>query len=203
MFRFLLYFSGILLSSLGIALFVRADVGVGSGEVFAIGLSLHLPISVGVGYMTLHLLVVLSNSILGKIIPNPFCIIPIFLRGITVDFWLYILDPFHPINLVFRWSLVIIGLLLMGIGLGSYILSNLPRIPVDDFMYTLAKMTKMKVRTARTTFEVTIAFIGFLLGGPVGLGTVVIALGLGPSVLFFVNLFQKWYRGVPKPAKSA
>ncbi|MBZ5753254.1 YczE/YyaS/YitT family protein [Metabacillus rhizolycopersici] len=189
---FLIYFLGIFISSLGIVAFIKADVGVGGGESVAIGLALHTTISVGIGMMCIHITIILLNSLLLKKLPNFLVLIPVLSRGLTVDIWLYILNNFQADNIIYRFLLLLIGLVLMGFGLGMYLHTRLPKIPVDEFMATLASLNKLSLRINRVIFELSLVGIGFLLGGPVGVGTIIVALGLGPSIQFFYNRFKTY-----------
>ncbi|KGX88757.1 hypothetical protein N781_09570 [Pontibacillus halophilus JSM 076056 = DSM 19796] len=184
-----LYLFGILISSLGIAFFIKADVGVGTTDSVAVGLSSHIPISVGVGMMTVHVTVILLNSILGKTLPSLFVFIPIVLRGVTLDLWNFLLTDFQLESLVLRWGLLFVGIAFMGIGIGSYLHTNLPKIPVDELMQTLMKKDGLSLRVNRNLYEFSLLVIGFLLGGPIGIGTFVISFLLGPSIQFF---YEQW-----------
>lgn len=188
--NFVFYLLGFFISSLGIVFFVKANVGVGTGDSFAIGLSLHLPISIGVGFILIHTLIVFINSTLSKHRPKINIVFPILLRGLTVDICLFLLGSLHVENLLIRWLLLLFGIVLMGIGLGLYLQTTLPKIPVDEFMFTLSKINHLSFRLNRILFESTLMLLGFLLGGPIGLGTLFIAIGLGPSIQFWNEKFQ-------------
>ena len=70
----------------------------------------------------------------------------------------------------------------MGIGVGIYIAPNLGAGPRDSLMLLFMDKLNMSINTARTLMEVLVAIGGWFLGGPVGIGTVLIAFGLGTFV---------------------
>lgn len=88
------------------------------------------------------------------------------------------------------------GLLLLGWGCGMYMVANLGIGPRDTLMLLMVHKLGWSVTRARTLMEVTVAIIGFLLGGPIGVGTVLMAFGLGPIVQLALTynekLFTKW-----------
>lgn len=83
-----------------------------------------------------------------------------------------------------------IGILLVGFGSGLYLIANLGPGPRDGLMTGLQRVTNLPVARVRTAIEVTVVLLGWLLGGTVGLGTLMFALGIGPAVsmgLYLVN----------------
>jgi len=86
-----------------------------------------------------------------------------------------------------------VGILLVGFGSGLYLIANLGPGPRDGLMTGLQRVTNLPVARVRTAIEVTVVLLGWLLGGTVGLGTLMFALGIGPAVsmgLYLVNNFS-------------
>ncbi len=87
------------------------------------------------------------------------------------------------------WARVLLlgsGIVLNGIAGGLYIGSQLGPGPRDGLMTGFARRTGLSIRLVRTTIEVVVLSVGWLLGGPVGLGTVLYAVSIGPLVQFFL-----------------
>ena len=85
------------------------------------------------------------------------------------------------------------GILLIGLGSGLYLIANLGPGPRDGLMTGLQRVTNLPVARVRTIIEVTMLFLGWLLGGTLGLGTLMFAFGVGPAVsmgLWLVNYFS-------------
>ena len=93
------------------------------------------------------------------------------------------------------------GIVLMAIGSALYLPARLGAGPRDGMMVGLNKKFAFSIRLSRTIVEVAALVIGFLLGGTVGLGTLVIAVGLGPTVQAMLQ-FRRWLvervTGVPQ-----
>ncbi len=89
---------------------------------------------------------------------------------------------------------IVIGILLVGLGSGLYLIANLGPGPRDGLMTGLQRLTNFPIASVRTTIEVTAVVLGWLLGGAVGLGTLLFAFGIGPAVsigLYIVNILSQ------------
>lgn len=84
-------------------------------------------------------------------------------------------------SLPLRIAMLIVGILLVGVGTALYIGSGLGPGPRDGIMTGLAARG-VKLRVARTSIEITVLVVGWLLGGQVGIGTVLFAVAIGPLV---------------------
>lgn len=86
-----------------------------------------------------------------------------------------------------------VGILLVGFGSGLYLIANLGPGPRDGLMTGLQRVSDQPVARVRTAIEITVVILGWLLGGTLGLGTLMFAFGIGPAVsmgLFLVNYFS-------------
>ena len=89
---------------------------------------------------------------------------------------------------------IIAGILLVGLGSGLYLIANLGPGPRDGLMTGLQRLTNFPIAWVRTTIELTVVALGWLLGGTVGLGTILFAFGIGPAVsigLYIVNFLSQ------------
>jgi uncharacterized membrane protein YczE len=99
----------------------------------------------------------------------------------------------QPDNYLLQVSEVAFGILLVGFGSGLYLIANLGPGPRDGLMTGLQRATNLPVARVRTAIEITVVLFGWLLGGTVGLGTLMFAFGIGPAVsmgLYLVNYFS-------------
>jgi uncharacterized protein len=95
-----------------------------------------------------------------------------------------------PENLVARTALTVLGVALVGVGSGLYLGAALGPGPRDGLMTGLHRTTGLSISVVRWGLEITVLVIGFLLGGRVGIGTVLFALLIGPAVQLFVRAFS-------------
>jgi uncharacterized membrane protein YczE len=86
--------------------------------------------------------------------------------------------------------LALVGVLVTGFGAAIYLIANLGPGPRDGLMTGLQAVTDQPIALVRTCLEVTVVTIGWALGGTFGLGTVLFALGIGPSVAIAMQIIQ-------------
>ncbi len=104
-----------------------------------------------------------------------------------------------PHSAAARWSCLVSGVLLNGVATGAYIGAGLGPGPRDGLMTGLARRGH-SIRVVRTALEVSVLAAGWVLGGSVGVGTVVYALAIGPLAHVFVPLFTRG--GVAAPGRA-
>jgi uncharacterized membrane protein YczE len=118
------------------------------------------------------------------------------LVGTSADATLALLD--RPDSLVLRAALMVGGVALCGLASAMYIGAQLGRGPRDGLMTGLARRTGRSLRLVRTSLEVTVVVLGVLLGGSIGLGTVLYALLIGPLTQAWL---PRWTVALPEPAQ--
>jgi uncharacterized membrane protein YczE len=174
---------GLTLYGLSMAMMIRSTLGLDPWDVFHAGIAAHVPLSFGqvtiiVGVLVLLLWVPLRQW------PGLGTIANVIVIGLAADAGLALIAPPEAI-----WSRALTlgaGIVLNGIAGGLYIGSQLGPGPRDGLMTGLARRTGLSIRLVRTTIEVVVLGVGWLLGGPVGLGTVLYAVSIGPLVQFFL-----------------
>jgi uncharacterized membrane protein YczE len=103
--------------------------------------------------------------------------------GVVIDIVLAVFAPPHQI--VARWALMLLGVVLNAVATAAYIGAGLGPGPRDGLMTGFAARGH-SVRTVRTAIELTVLAAGWLLGGTVGIGTVIYALSIGPLANYFL-----------------
>ncbi len=190
--RCVFFITGIIILSLGLALTIKGKfLGVGSWDVLHLGLQMSFGLTVGTWSIILGLIILAIDGIISKRLPKIGTYLDMFLTGIFVDIFLYVLPDLH--NMTDQTLAFVVGAILLGFGCGMYMVANLGVGPRDTLMLLLVQRLGWSVNRARTTMEVSVAVIGFILGGPVGLGTVFMAFGLGPVVQWALKLNEKLF----------
>jgi uncharacterized protein len=178
---------GLFLFGLGETLLLASGAGVSPWTVLAEGISVYSSYSVGWSTFWMSLAVLLLWIPL-KQKPGIGTILNVIIIALVFDYTLpYLPDPE---NYEFKVLQVIIGVLITGLGSGFYLISNLGPGPRDGLMTGVQRITGKPIALVRSAIEVIVVFFGWKLGGTVGLGTIIFALGIGPSVavgIYFVS----------------
>ena len=184
---FLLCF-GLTMSGLGVGLLIMSTIGASPWNVFLQGLALNLGLSVGtwaflIGLVVLSLWFFLDEKIgMGTIIN--FIIV-----AIMIDLTVFIFE--EPEIWINQFLLCVISVLMVGMGSGIYLIARLGPGPRDGLMTGLQKKTGFSIALIRGTIEIIVVSCGWLLGGTVGVGTLLYAVGIGPVVAFSLNIVKK------------
>lgn len=170
---------GLALFGFGIALMVLADLGLSPWEVLHQGISRTTGVPIGtVGIITGLLVLLLWIPLRERL--GIGTVLNVLLIGIVIDLTLW-LAPIEPTTAWHQWVLLVVGMLLIAVASGLYIGVGLGPGPRDGLMTGIGKRG-VPVGVARGAIELTVLGLGFLLGGTVGIGTVLFAFGIGPLV---------------------
>ncbi len=170
---------GLIVFGIGEGMLVRAGLGVSPWTVFAQGVSLQLGISIGWSTFAVSLLVLLLWIPL-KQVPGLGTLLNAILIATALDVSLVYLPL--PSGLVGQLAFTIGGILAVGFGSGLYLIANLGAGPRDGLMTGLQRRTDFPIAYVRLGIELCVVILGWLLGGSVGVGTLLFALGIGPAV---------------------
>ena len=170
---------GLALYGVTLAMMIRATLGNAPWDVLHQGMALHLPITIGTAVIGMSLVVLLLWIPLREL-PGFGTIANSFVVGLVADLSLSLLDA--PEAMWARVLLMLGGLVLNALATALYIGSQLGPGPRDGLMTGLHRRTGVSIRLVRTGLEVVVVAIGWVLGGVVGIGTLLYALGIGPLV---------------------
>ena len=180
---------GLVLFGLGESLLVASGAGVSPWTVLAQGIAYHTDWSIGFATMVVSFAILLLWLPLSQK-PGIGTILNALIIAFMIDFSLVWL-PF-PDLLVWQLLQASAGVLLVGIASGIYLTANLGAGPRDGLMTGLQAKTGLPIATIRIAIEVTAVSLGWYLGGVVGVGTVLFALGVGPSVALGILLVKRF-----------
>jgi uncharacterized membrane protein YczE len=190
--RLVQLYAGLVLYGVSSSLLVLAGLGLDPWDVFHQGLSRTVGLAIGtwailVGVAVLLLWIPLRQR------PGIGTVSNVVLVGATMD---VVLGHVHaPHALSVRIACLVCGVFLNGVATGAYIGAGLGPGPRDGLMTGLAARGH-SIRVVRTGIELAVLVTGWLLGGTVGVGTVLYALSIGPLAHIFIPLFA---RGRPTP----
>jgi uncharacterized membrane protein YczE len=182
---------GISLFAVGVVLTLDSGLGLGPWDVLNQGISRHTPISFGQASQLVSVIIVAVNLFL-RVRPGLGTILNSLGIGFVVDRILgsHVVPPMAPLGLLAQLTMDGAGVVLVGLGTGLYIRANLGAGPRDGLMLGLHRATGQRIAVTRAALELTAATSGFILGGAVGIGTFIFALGIGPIVEASFRVFR-------------
>ncbi|MGG7733792.1 hypothetical protein PGN79_09925 [Klebsiella aerogenes] len=196
--RLLQLYIGLVLYGVSTALFVHVNLGADPWDVFHLGVAKQLNISFGTVIIATGAAVLLLWIPLRQM-PGLGTISNVIVLGLAADATLAVLPPLESLP---ARSLLLAGAVVMNaIATGMYIGAGFGPGPRDGLMTGLHARTGWSLRGIRTAIEVSVLLIGWLLGGKVGVGTVVYAFAIGPLIQLFLPWFRQ-PRAVSTAAKS-
>jgi uncharacterized membrane protein YczE len=175
---------------LSMAVMVRAGLGLDPWDVFHQGLARHTGVTIGAACAVVGVVVLLAWIPL-RTRPGIGTIANVIVISVTVDAALAVLPA--PTSLPVRVAMMVTAVVLNAFSTVLYIGAALGPGPRDGLMTGLVVRTGLSVRLVRTSIEATVLAVGWLLGGTVGVGTVLYAFGIGPLVQLFLRLTpERW-----------
>ncbi|SDI85605.1 YczE/YyaS/YitT family protein [Natribacillus halophilus] len=192
--RWSIFTIGLMIVAVGIALMIRADLGAAPWDVFHIGLTMNAGLTVGSWSIIVGIVIIGVAAILDKKRPQVGSVLNMIFVGVFLDLFLLIMAT--PDSLWLRFAMLIGGILIMGLGIGIYIAPKCGAGPRDTLMLSIANRTGMQVGRARLFMELSVLAMGWILGGPVFIGTIIFSLTIGPVVGYALpycqRLFNDW-----------
>ncbi len=185
---FLVIQIGFVLYGLSIALAIRANLGTGTWAVLDVALSQitgHTPgtMTVAVGFVVLISALLMREQIGWGTLGNILSI------GPWLDLFLWLIPEMEK-NLPVQLVLLLTGILVQGVATAIYIGVDAGAGPRDSLMLAIKRTTGVSYRVARGMIELSVLVIGWLLGGPAGIGTAIHALLIGTAMQWAFKVFH-------------
>ena len=190
--RLIALYSGLWLYGFSMAVMIRANLGLDPWDVFHQGVVEHVPLSFGL-VTALTGVVVLLAWIPLRQMPGVGTVSNVVVIAISVDVGLAWLPEFG--DMAVRVPAMVGAVVLNAIASVLYIGAGMGPGPRDGLMTGLVARTGRSVRLVRTGIEVMVLTTGWLLGGSVGVGTLVYALGIGPLIQLFIPVVSGFLPG--------
>lgn len=165
-------------------------MGVDPWTILTMGLSKTAGITPGRASQIVGLVLIVFCWLFLKRKPSYATLINFFLVGILLDYFLGILPE---ISGIIHLQILFIAIAILAIGFGSalYISGNLGEGPIELAMVGLSEKFRIKPGLVRILLDVFAATLGYILSGPVGIGSIIGVAGVGPTVQLSLNILQK------------
>jgi uncharacterized membrane protein YczE len=171
---------GLSLFGIGEGLVVASELGNSPWSVFAEGIEVQTPLSIGAATFATSAVVLLCWIPLGERRLGLGTLLNAIIIALMIDVTLGALPALEVLGI--RWAAVFAGIALVGVGSGFYLTADLGPGPRDGLMTGIHARTGWPIWAVRTGIESTAVAIGFVLGGTVGAGSLLFALLVGPAV---------------------
>lgn len=179
--RWIFFLVGVIVLSLGISMTIKGQrLGVGPWDVLHIGLFRNFGLTIGTWGIITGFMIIAATAVVLKRWPQFGTWLNMILTGLFIDLFNWLLPDIS--SLTGQAIIFTFGVAVMAYGVGIYVAPNLGAGPRDSLMLIFVEKLGISVKKVRTTIEIVVAVTGWLLGGPVGIGTVIIALLIGQIV---------------------
>lgn len=189
--KWLVFFMGLVLLSFGVSLMIKANLGSAPWDVLHIGLYYQFGLSIGTWSIIMGFLILGATSWLTKKWPQVGAFLNMIFVGIFIDIFMAI--PFFktPESVIGAIAMLAAGLVINGFGMGFYIACDSGAGPRDSLMLALTEKTGKKISHIRLAMELFVLTGGWLLKGPISLGTILFCITIGSIVGFTLPVCRK------------
>ena len=188
--KWLFFFVGLAVTCLGISMTIKGEaLGVGPWDVLHIALFKQIGLSVGTWSIITGVIIIGSTSWALKEWPKFATILDMILCGVFIDLFNWLLP--NSTNIITDFIYFVLGIVILGVGCALYISPKLGEGPRDSLMVLFSKKFGFSIGNVRLGLEAAVAIIGWIFGGPIGIGTVLIALFTGYIVQYSLPFFER------------
>lgn len=186
--RLLKLSGGLLLFGVGTVFTISTNLGFSPWQVFHKGLSNVTGLTLGQASISVGLIIIIINAIFKENMGIG-TILDMIIVGVVVDV-VSAMNIIPFVNGLWGIGMIVIGLFIISMGSYLYLSSCFGAGPRDGLMVTLTKLTRLPVGLIRGGIELTAVLIGWLMGGPVGIGTIVSVLAIGSCIQLVFSIMK-------------
>lgn len=182
--RIFLSIIGMFILGMGVSIIIKSNLGVDPASTLQLGLVNILGFSYGTCAMIYNIIILAVVFFVDKKYINISSVLAIFIIGYTVDFMLYLMSgiAIEEISIITRIIILFVGAFICSFGVTIYILSDLGVGATDCVAEIISDKLNKPYRIVRMFSDLLFVVIGYFLGGPVGIGTVILAIIIGPFI---------------------
>jgi uncharacterized protein len=189
--RYVTFILGLAVMALGSYMTIEAHLGVSPWDSFHMGLQKTFGLTIGTWSELVGFIVVLLTYFIGKIKPGIPTVLNIIFFGLFLDLFIWIGFVPEFKGVLVRTLLFLAGVIVLAFGIGLYISPRLGAGPRDSFMLALHEKKGWSIQWVRICIEVTVLLLGWIFGGPVSVGTFLIAIFTGPLIQRTIPFWEK------------
>lgn len=186
--RLLKLIGGLILFGVGTVFTISTNLGFSPWQVFHKGLSNVTGLTLGQASISVGFIIIIINAIFKENMGLG-TVLDMLMVGLVVDF-VTTLGIIPIIDGLWGIVMIVIGLFIIAVGSYLYMSSRFGAGPRDGLMVTLTRLTKLPVGIIRGGIELAAVFFGWLMGGPVGIGTIISVLAIGSCIQLVFSIMK-------------
>ncbi|MHA6744053.1 YczE/YyaS/YitT family protein [Bacillus subtilis] len=192
--KYIFYGLGILILSLGISLTIQSGLGTSPFDALLVGLSKEIGLTVGSWEVLISVILLICNAILTRKKPILLGLITVFITGIGIDLWLFVVKNTIYLNALLSKLICFgIGLVLIGLGTAIYLQTKFASTPIDHLTLIIRDLSKRTILFSRTLVYALFLVLAIIFKGPIGIGTL-LTVCLGGMILHvFMPIVEKQF----------
>lgn len=188
--RILFFILGIVATAMGVSLTIISNFGAGAWDALSVGLSETFGLTVGTWVVIVAVILITVSGILIRKIPRFSSLITSFITGAGIDLWLAVFKNVNVTDILNGFMIFMIGIIIIGFGVAMIVLTELPPGPIDYFMLIIKDKFNLSLGIAKTIAEGIGLVLGLIFHGPIGIGSIVIVIIMGPVIQFFSRILE-------------
>lgn len=189
--RIIVFMIGLILLSLGAVLLSKTGLGISAWDAINFGLSGLFGLTPGMWVSISSVVVLVIAAILQRKMINVVSFIIGIITGFFIDGWIFLLKWIIFDTVLSQWVGFVTGVLVLALGIATYLLPKFPPGPIDFLMVVIKDKFNLNIMTTKLLIDFTCLLIAFLVKGPVGWTTILIAFLLGPLINMWQNILIK------------
>ncbi len=191
--RYMTYFAGCLIFSIGAKLFIDSRLGTDPLDVLCIGMTKHLPISIGIASGIIAILFLGSWSLWNQKTPPLTPFFTTFSVGCLIDLWNWLAIQKLTMSYIQPAWMLVLGVLLCAYASSLIIMSGIGIRIMDLVAITIVEKWGWSFFKAKMLLEVILFTSGWVLDGPIGVGTLAFLVVVGPFIQPFMSLNERQF----------
>ncbi len=188
--QIILYIIGVGVMPLGVVFTINAHLGAGGYDAFNFALAEKLGVHTSYAIYGTAFLATFITAFIRRGMPRLTTFISSFFIGMATDFWKMRVSFVQGTTIMGSFFIMVVGLFLIGIAVASYMHSGLPTNPTDDLVVA-CRERGYSIRVSKIVFDLICMLLALVLGGEIGIGTILVTFFLGPIIDFFYKIITK------------
>lgn len=189
-YRWLFFIVGLIVLALGFTMTIKGSkLGIGPWDVLHVGLYLNFGLTIGTWSVIAGFTIIAITAFFTRQVPQIGTFLNMVLVGVFIDIFNFLIPDIQ--TLVGQVLILSAGIVISGYGVGLYVSPKIGAGPRDSLMMLLVHKTGLSISVVRAGIEVGVALLGWMLGGPVGIGTIAVALLTGRIVQQSLPQFER------------